>query len=122
MLLAQKLNICTTKFSIYDIGTHESTHKEKMVTFGYPNGEIITATQLSSFCYAGRYASSLKLRKTYHWNRTGSQWYALKKLCASSKKWLARYRAVGSALPWGNRGKRFKVLPFLVTKTTDSNM
>ena len=69
MLLAQKLNICATKFSIYDIGTHEPAHMEIMVAFGYPNGEIIRVTQSLKFCYAGCYARlffvNKKRRKCY---------------------------------------------------------
>ncbi len=91
-----------------DIGTNESAHLEIISQSGIPNGEIIAATQSSSFCYAGRHASSLESKKTYRWNRIDSQRYALYSLCVTSMRWVSGCGAVGSALPWGGRGSKFK--------------
>ena len=77
---------------------------EIITQLGIPNRVMICVTQLIEFCYAGRYASSPESKKTHHWNRIGSQWYALVSLCASSKNSLKQGIAAGRALPWGGEG------------------
>ena len=68
-----------------DSVTDESEPLEMITHLGGPDGKLISVTQLSSFCYAGRYASNPKLRKTYRRNQLDSRRYALYLLCASSK-------------------------------------
>ena len=65
-------------------------------------------TQSPGLCYAERYARLFDKAKARHQNRLDSVARSGLKLCDKAKNKVSGCGAVGSALPWGGRGRKFK--------------
>ena len=67
----------------------------------------VRVTQSPGLCYAERYAKALDNAKARHQNRLDSVARSVLKLCDKAKNKASGCGAVGSALPWGSRDRKF---------------
>ena len=79
-----------------------------MVKIYYLNLQVQAVTQSLKFCYAGCYAKLFYVKKSVVSVIQKHVTTLLIKLCDKARKKLSGCGAVGSALPWGGRGRKFK--------------
>ena len=70
--------------------------------------QVQAVTQSLKLCYASCHAKLFDKAKACHQNRLESVARSVKKLCDKAKNKVSGCGAVGSALPWGGRGRKFK--------------